>query len=846
MATVGLAELPELARPLAGEDLVLQEVDGFVAGEAEHFVAQDKADVRAWYRTSSVENPGLKPDADPVHAEGAARGAYLEALPDTRKNHSEKLITGENFSNEPGKLAILSYRIRFDNPGRYYVWARTHSTGTEDNGIHVGLNGEWPESGRRMQWTAKKRWAWGSKQRTLEVHGGVPGILYLDIAEAGEHTIQFSMREDGFEFDAWIMTTDKDFSPPGAGAPESVVSAGTLPAAFPVVKAAASLRGKDGDGSVQVSGELKTWHKVTLDLAGPWVAEDDDKPNPFTDLRMDVVFLHIESQTEVVVPGYFAADGNAAESSANSGNVWRAHIAPGLAGQWQYQVRFRRGENVSIGDASGGEAFPPYDGITGTIDIVETDKSGRDLRAHGVLNQAPGTHHLQFAGSGDYFLKAGADAPETFLGYADFDGTCANSPKKCPLKTWEPHVQDWRPGDPTWKGGKGKGMIGAINYLAGTGCNAFSFLSYNAGGDGDNVWPFVDRDDPLHYDCSKLDQWGIVFDHAGRQGMFLHFKLQETENDDNRLGHKKKSAEVPTALDGGKLGIERKLYLRELVARFGHCLALNWNLGEENTQTTEEQIAVADWLGKLSPGRPIVIHTYPDQQEEVYAALMDRTSEHPVRGASVQNSNVSDCHHQTVRWVTLSAEKGVPWLVAFDEPGNASEGTPADPGYPEMPDGFNKPSIDTVRKHALWGTLMGGGWGIEYYFGYKLPQNDLLCEDWRSRAKTWEWSAIALGIFSDAEIPFWEMAPSDHLVGNPKHDNSAYCLAKAGEVYLVYLPEGGERGLNLDEAQNDFVVTWIDPLTGKTASTTDANGGGPVQLAAPDSDQDWLAVVRKK
>ena len=60
--------------------------------------------------------------------------------------------------------------------------------------------------------------------------------------------------------------------------------------------------------------------------------------------------------------------------------------------------------------------------------------------------------------------------------------------------------------------------------------NVISFLPYNAGGDGDNVWPFVNRDDKLHYDCSKLDQWRIVFEHAQQQGMYLHFKLSEREN----------------------------------------------------------------------------------------------------------------------------------------------------------------------------------------------------------------------------------------------------------------------------------------------------------------------------
>ena len=63
-----------------------------------------------------------------------------------------------------------------------------------------------------------------------------------------------------------------------------------------------------------------------------------------------------------------------------------------------------------------------------------------------------------------------------------------------------------------------------------------SLMPYNGGGDGDNVWPFVDRDDKFHYDVSKLDQWQIVFDHAQAKGIYLHFKLQEQENDDGTFG----------------------------------------------------------------------------------------------------------------------------------------------------------------------------------------------------------------------------------------------------------------------------------------------------------------------
>src|SRR5690606_5112799 len=134
--------------------------------------------------------------------------------PDTRTTHDDELIHGRNFTNEPGTMAVLAYDVEITTPGRYYVWVRAYSTGTEDNGIHVGLDGDWPESGRRMQrCEGKNAWTWASKQRTEQEHCGVPGLIYLDIDKAGKHTVTFSMREDGFEMDAWELALDPDYRP---------------------------------------------------------------------------------------------------------------------------------------------------------------------------------------------------------------------------------------------------------------------------------------------------------------------------------------------------------------------------------------------------------------------------------------------------------------------------------------------------------------------------------------------------------------------------------------------------------------------------------------------------------
>jgi len=601
----------------------------------------------------------------------------------------------------------------------------------------------------------------------------------------------------------------------------------------------------DGDGSVAITGELKQWHKVTLTIDGPYASETAGDFNPFTDCRLTLRFTHVSSGTSYVVPGYFAADGNAAETSAKSGNKWRAHFAPDRPGRWTYTIGFVQHPGVALwteaqyrGSKQPLKVVPVRDNRGNSFIVAESDKAGRDLRAQGRLDYV-GERYLRFAGSGRYFLKAGADAPETLLAYADFDGTTARK-KNAPLKTYTPHVRDWRQGDPTWQGGKGKGLIGAINYLSSTGCNAFSFLPYNAGGDGDNVWPFAARDDKLRYDCSKLDQWQVVFDHATTKGMFLHFKLQETEIDDSG----------PTALDGGDLGVERKLYLRELVARFGYLLALNWNLGEENTQSTEQQRAMANYLKSLDPyDHPIVVHTYPNQQDKVYNPLLG--DESVLAGASLQNSNVKDCHAQTLKWVTRSAKAGRPWVVSFDEPGDASFGTPPDPGYPGVDKVKNVPvTTDDVRKHALWGTLMAGGAGVEYYFGYKLPQNDLNCEDWRSRAQTWKSSAIALSFFRDHAVPFWEMASRDDLIGADPKKNNGYCFAKPGELYLVYLPQT-RSGVEIDlsDARGAFTVHWLNPRQGgNLIPAGKITAGGKAALPTlPESNKnnDWLAMIRK-
>ncbi len=79
---------------------------------------------------------------------------------------------------------------------------------------------------------------------------------------------------------------------------------------------------------VTVSGELKKWHRITLTFEGPDSGEKAT-PNPFFDYRFSVTFTNAEKSC--TVEGFYAADGNAAETSANAGNKWRVYFMPDRA-----------------------------------------------------------------------------------------------------------------------------------------------------------------------------------------------------------------------------------------------------------------------------------------------------------------------------------------------------------------------------------------------------------------------------------------------------------------------------------------------------------------------------------
>ena len=637
-----------------------------------------------------------------------------------------------------------------------------------------------------------------------------------------------------------------------------------IAALAPFLLPAAVLAADPAAAPVEVTGELRVGFPVTLTLTGPEAREDGD-PNPFTEYGVVAVF-HRTARPEGdersprrdmgQVFGYFAADGEAGESGALGGDRWRVHWTPAAPGTWAYRVVvLRPGTNeadspaVATGDGQFEVAPAP----------AATDGTS-DLRVRGPLVARDG--RLWLAGADEPFFKLGTDSPENLLGYADFDGTDKvggrtpareSEAVRKSLHRYEPHVKDWKPGDPTWGGPKsgenrsgknrGKGLIGALNYLASEGVNSIYFLTMNVEGDGRDVWPWTGPGQRTRFDCSKLDQWETVFTHCDRLGIALHVVLTETENEnlfEERDGGG--GRDVPFA-------DTRNLYYRELVARFAHHPALVWNLGEENgwddrekagtgqsgaANTTAQRRAFAAAIRELDPyDHPVVVHTLPGRYDEIYEPLLGDPT---LDGVSLQMGNMRQTHAETLEWITRSRAAGHPWYACLDEIGPPGEGV-----LPDDADGAAKNHAD-VRRYALWGNLTAGGSGVEWYFGYKHPHNDLTLEDFRSRADVWRWSRIAKEFAEDHGLA--ELDPADGLT-DAKDD---YAMRSPdGRRVLLYVPAGVRPEPKL--TGGPFTVRWYDPAAGgelRTGSAETVRGPGTVALGDPpdgDRSRDWVVLV---
>lgn len=635
------------------------------------------------------------------------------------------------------------------------------------------------------------------------------------------------------------------------------------------------------------------------------------QPNPWLHVRLDVYFDHLGLAEPIRVPGYFAGDGN----GRGIGRTWRAHFTPHLEGDWTVAafLETRSGLNASEPSVTGtGLPTESYEAI---FEVTSFDPEAPGFRSKGFVESRASSSYLHHSGPGQgAYIQCGIGSPENFLGYAGFSGTtdggsangqvccckqdcfgdcgrttCSNAgdPAANFLHRYEPHVQDWRPGDPDWTANgsfnQGRGIIGALNFISSTGVNSMYMLLMNLGGDGKDTHPFLtngggmdcpieggnfDPSHTLNYHVQRMDQWRATFEHANAKGIMLQLFLAEQEACNIRWFG-------PHDSNGGPrnhMSVYRRLFQKQMVAQFSHLLALRWNLCEENRSsqtctsssscgtpatsktpqfTAEELDQMGRWIRAWDPyDHPIGVHTTPGDLT-VYSELLalPNTPEW-LTATSLQihgEGGEGSAYERDVKDAAMlfdSAGLSVP--IFNDEQGSPSSGL-APEGATGVP-GFS--SEQDRRRRVLYDVLLSGG-QVAYYFGYYATSNgggDLRTEDFRTRTSAMRQLGFAARLMEGLGIERFtdgDNLLSGSLPGSPYGTPEVAVDLEERSALVIYysgFSGSGIGGVAMSSGQidlSDFAgvrlrPVWVDPVTEKRIETgLLVDGGGLWQVELP-------------
>ncbi|WP_419190511.1 DUF5060 domain-containing protein [Saltatorellus ferox] len=643
-------------------------------------------------------------------------------------------------------------------------------------------------------------------------------------------------------------------------------------------------------------------------------ASDAPNANPWTHRRLDVWFDHPLLSRPLRVPGYFAGNG----VGFRVGKTWRVHFTPTLPGQWIWFASFEQGDllNAAPPETSGNRIPMPVD--SGMFEVGPVDPAAPGFQSMGAVTWERGSSYFRYSERGQgRFVQAGVGSPENFLGYAGFSGaqdgtsangqiccckqncfddcrqsTCANAGDGAPnfLHRYAPHVSDWNPGDPDWNANgqaeQGRGIIGALNYLGDVvGANCLYFMVMNLGGDGKDTHPFMTNgggmDCPssgsgfspahtLNYDVLRMDQWRTVFEHANRKGILLQVMLAEQEACNIRWF----GEHDPNGGPRNHMSLYRRLFLKQMVAEFGHLLALRWNLCEENksvascssgpascgtpatlltTQFTPQELdEMARWIRAWDVmEHPIGVHTEPNSLD-LYGELLALPEDPSWLSATSLQIHGENGRGNEYEGVVQAAQD------LFDQAGhrlpifNDEQGSPSGGLSSDLTSSTS--SADDRRRRVLYDVLLSGG-QLSYYFGYYTVSNgggDLRCEDFRTRDQALRQMSFARKVMEFVKI--WTLSDMDEILVGPtaeaRFDRPEVASSSQGERIVIYYPALKNQpnspiqmgSLDL-RGQSGFTyqLVWLDPKLGvEVGERSELQGGQILPMPIPDLNGDGV------
>jgi hypothetical protein len=133
---------------------------------------------------------------------------------------------------------------------------------------------------------------------------------------------------------------------------------------------------------------------------------------------------------------------------------------------------------------------------------------------------------------------------------------------------------------------------------------------------------------------------------------------------------------------------------------------------------------------------------------------------------------------------------------------------------------------------------MAGAGGCEFF-----QTGDISFDDFRTKESFYA-TVVRARRFIEDNVPYAGMQPADNLLSGA----TGYCLAAAGQTYLIYLPAGGSVSLDLTGVSGTVSVRWFDPRNGgalQTGSVASVTGGSVRSLGNPpnNSSLDWTVLA---
>lgn len=588
--------------------------------------------------------------------------------------------------------------------------------------------------------------------------------------------------------------------------------------------------------TANLSTSATVWHPLVMDVAGPTTSETDLSPHPFLDYRLDVTFTSPNGNA-FDVPGFFAGNGR----GHGQGSIWRVRFTPDEPGEWRWSVAFEQGENIAVAEKDDVAGVTPVGehGAFGTVLVAQRDPASHGLLAQGRIDSVA-EHYLKQA-DGDYWINGGINGPEDFFGYAGFDNTLdppagrVTAQPESSLHLYAAHVDDWRRGDPdfisTSSGVSSHGIIGTINFLAAQSINSINVLPMNLGAGGANTYPFIDATGTpfanTRYDVSKLHQWNLVLNHMQEKGVAAHIILAQ---------HSMANREW---LDQGTLGPQRKLFLREMLARFSYLNGVKWTLSNERSDNTDLDLGIADYLRSLDwAEHPIAVHVNADplnaervNADRVNTGLDSFAAYTLFDNASVQ-STAATAEQAIETWREHSVSADIHRVI---------DSTPTGPAMTLDDDG-----IEELRRRVLYPIYFSGAnlEGVNHLL--PIPGDTMQAEDFRRLEPVYRYMRVTR-TFLQENVPIERALPADTRLSGGLEGDQLFGIAD--EIYAAWFGDGrGDRRILAgSDISAQWELQWFNPLTGSATGAPVIRVGNQFGTgSAPgETSQDWMLIAKR-